>query len=78
MYETIALKSLTSFRIGGKASVLFVKEEKDVILSCENAFILGRGTNILAGEKISCPIVAVRLDGIEFDGESVVVKGGTP
>jgi len=83
------MASHTSFQVGGPADVMALpgtaEEVRLVIktaryLDCP-LFVMGRGTNLLVTSRGIRGIVmklADNFSGIEFDGECVVAKCGTP
>lgn len=76
MCVSIALKRLTSFRIGGEAQVAFIERKSDASILLDEPYVLGFGTNVLASEKISRPVAAIRLGGYDFSGDRVTVGSG--
>lgn len=76
MYANVSLRSLTSFRIGGKALVAFVDDVSQLSVLCDEPFVLGNGTNVLASECISRPVAAIRLTRFSFDDVVVTAESG--
>ena len=79
----------TSFRVGGPADVMALPgtaEELRLVLKTARyldcpLFVMGRGTNLLVTSNGIRGIVLKLADnfcGVEFDGECVVAKSGTP
>lgn len=71
------LMEFTSFGIGGEAEIfpLLDADRADEALSVPS-IVIGRGTNVLAGERIERRVVINRLCDMRFCGETVYAESG--
>lgn len=74
----VNMRNFTTLGIGGEAVAKIIEVPTDVPSLCHDAFVLGRGSNILVADSGIRSLVAInRMDGIKINGEVVSVFSGT-
>ena len=79
-----AISSLTSWKIGGPAALLLIPDTKEELAEAVKTgkksgkfFLLGNGTNILAGDEgISCPIIKLGKGFANYNIEGQTLRAG--